>query len=178
MVNSGFRNRTISILQSDFYSTQGPILGDMKSSAWVNFGGSLKHCRIFQSTLIFAIGLKRFFHRVCHNPPIARRCCYIQVKLLELLHLLDEATPATTLRSKEIEYCVLPPCILWFATMPTLASTKTQEGMQHNLERPRPSPWQPVVLFGMDSSKQIPYLLQINSPHVTNIPRKIEISNF
>ena len=44
-----------------------------------------------------------------HNPPIARRCCYIQLELLESLHLLDETTPAVAPRSKEVEYCVLLP---------------------------------------------------------------------
>jgi len=110
------------------------------------------------------------------------RCCYIQLELLEILHLLDKTTLTVAPRSKEIEYCVLlpdaPPCTLWFATMPALASTKPQEGMQRGSELPRPSTWQPLVPLGMDSSKRVPYKLQMLSPHVTNLPGKIGVSHF
>jgi hypothetical protein len=42
-------------------------------------------------------------------PPVARRWCYIQVELLEILHLLEGKTPAVASRSKEIECCDLFP---------------------------------------------------------------------
>ena len=71
-----------------------------------------------------------------------------------------------------------PPCTLWFAAMPALASSKPQEGMQRGSKLPRSSTWLPMVPSEMDSSKRIPYKLQILSPHVTNLPGMIRVSHF
>ena len=103
-----------------------------------------------------------------------RNCCRYCIFLTK--HLLP--SPLAHKRLNTVFFSLMhPPCTLWFAAMPALASTKPQEGMQRGSELPRPSTWLPLVPSGMYSYKRIPYTLEMISTHVTKFPGKLGVSH-